>query len=1160
MSETDLGADLEPDIETRAARIAVHLSAHALVEKVATTKTTTLCCFEKPKRPRGIEEYYLFTNIENFYSGLARMGRASDDGHSILKSTKYTKKMPITLEKAAEQAALETISFFQRKNTKHEHLKELEKKEATYARVLKVKNIGDKMMDVSIKSTKKEVGQAMHDKLISGRNLYYETKRPEVLAEKKRRIEDENKTEYKEVHDTYTNRLYWDKVQASPKEADITLILKKNWNGLSKHEKENWEAVAREEEVKAARGAGVTEGRAAMRAEVEAAYEKAKEEGAKPMVGGEGDEEKPRGVSYADKLLGVDILLGRLNEARMVANNDEEQSSEDYERISDRIAAALMMLKRAKIQIAPEPHQDDCAKILELQWKRLRAYYPRVPDANLRNELTELLKENYKNHPDVVTALMNEVDFNQTDIVFTEQEDEELRALLAKVDSIAWQMETRWRALLTGREPIKEVKEKLLQLNLLIERLGAAARLNASDRAILNKLEFAIRVVKKKQADIRIDTLTKMQDLRQEDKITRFLKYLKTNVSELDQQMKRIQADYNFIRNDLTDLPMGHYDDQTELLSELLSKLLNEVDFSNEEERRDKANTALEDIDQRIHDYPEKLRLQAEAEAKAKAEAAEAKVKAVEEARRREEAGEAYRLKAPAEEEWNKAEIAATEKVKIRHFKMFEDLKNLENIVNNPSESNKIIVEQQKRAVRAAVHASVHVLVAAEAAEEAYQVNAATKAYHVMENDKTDKRKFNGCTTHRDAIENFLQAAIAGVAPAASAMATKILALRVLYEYNRPNRPYTLTNREAAALFIVEAINDANEEAKAATVAAEETYNAFNLALRAATSAVNVSSSAFTKAVEAEDAAFTKAVEAEDAAFACAVKAEEAQFPVKTPNVNYKQQVQKMMDLVERAKKAAAVLAEERWNTILMYSGVSNGLDVLKKGQEKEVEKKQAIFNTLGTRLFKKMVQEEEEEAKSESAKGEGVNKMEQKKEEEAEEAAEAIEVAAKERMAAEKAAAKEEGVKYREKVNNMATALFNLQLVRSQRNIFIATNHGYINNVEKDKDDKYNYDYIAEELKIHNDNVKKYKEKFQTIKENTGTTKYTDTVEWIPVPIRPMTARILPKFFSRTGGSNKKTKRKRKTKRKKQNKRKTKRKKQNKRKTKRKRKSIKRR
>ena len=1135
MTETDLGADLEPDIETRAARIAVHLSAHELVEKVATRKTT-LCCFEEPKQPRGTEDfgYYLAPIIKNFYSSLVRMGRASDDGHSILKSTKYTKNMPITLEKAAEQAAKITISFFQRKNTTQEHLKGLEIMEATYAQVVKVEKIGDKMMDASIKSTNKEVGQAMHDKLISGRNLYYETKRPEVLAAKKQQIQETKKAKKKldYVYDSQTAEWYWRWVRVSPTEADITLILENNWNGLSEDEKENWVAVAREEMAHAKE----TEGRAAMRAEMETAYKKAKEAKEKPMVGGEGDE---------DKMRVVDKLLCKLNKELRVAEGVEGPTDVENERILSKLRRAVLMLKHAKIQITQDPHQEDNAKILELQWKRLRAGHPR--HANLRNELTELLTENYQVHPDVVTALMNGVDFNHTDIVFTKKEIDELRVLLrsAAVDSIEWQVDAQWRVLLAGREPIKGVEEKLLQLNLLIKQLNAAY-LNATDNEyhdISSKLEFAKLVVQKKKAEIRIDTLKKMQVLRREDNITRFLNDLKTNASELDQQIRR----YNkFTRDDLTFLP--YYDVQTKMLS----ILLDEVDFTEEEERRLRVQGSEEAERRRRH-------LQAESEAKAKeAEVARKREEAGEarrreearETKRREEAGAAYRLKAAAETEWNKAEIAATEKVKIRLLNMFKDLKNLENQVNISRESNKTIVKQQKRAVRAAVHASVHVLVAAEAAEEAYQVTAATKAYHVMEHDNTDKRKFNGCTTHRDAIENFLQAAIAGVAPAASAMATKILAFRVLYEYNRSE---PLVNRVAAALFIVEAIKHANTEAKAATVAAEETYNAFNVALEAATSAVNDSFSAFTKAVEAEDAAFD-----------CAVKAEEAQFPAKTPNVNYKQQVQKMMDLVTRARQMVVPMAiaetTNRWDK-LIYSGLLTKNDVLVEGQKKAVEKAEAeakvkaqtIFNTLGTRLFEKMVLEEAwvevVSAKSEYnladlRRGFKLLPDESKN---AEEEEEAIEVAEK-----------EEGVKYREKVNNMATALFNLQLARSQRNIFIATNHGYINNVEKGKDDKYND--IAEELKIHNDNVKNYKEKFQTIKENTGTTKYTDTVKWMPAPIRPRTARILPKFFSWTGGSNKKTKRKRKTKRKKQNKRKTKRKKQNKRKTKRKRKSIKRR
>jgi len=818
MSETDLGADLEPDIETRAARIAVHLSAHALVEKVATTKTTTLCCFEKPKQTFDIPVPF----IENF-SRLVRMGRASDDGHSILKSTKDMKERPITLEKAAEQAAEKTISFFQRKNTKQEHLKGLEEKEATYAVAVNVQEIGDKMMDVSIK----------------------------------------------------------------------------------------------------------------------------------PTVGGVSVEEKKK----------QQALLASVQSPELQAHNKWSEEK-----------AAEKAVKAEAVALPPIP--------------------------------------------------------------------------TAKAAALA---------------PIPTAK--------------AAA---------------------------------------------------------------------------LAPIPT--------------------------------------------------------------------------------------------------AKAAAEAKVKIRHLKMFEDLKNLENKVNNPSKLDNIIVEQQKRAVRAAVHASVHVLVAAEAAEEAYQVNAATKAYHVMENDKTDRRKFNGCTTHRDAIENFLQAAIAGVAPAASAMATKILALRVLCEYYRSEPPMAeeaaagpaasmaamaaraakeaeervaakekaaakeakeaeevvaraayeaekvaaeervvrqaravpwrveaavakaaelavAAKREAAAekaaaekaaavkkqvpLFIVEAIKDANKEAKAATVAAEDTYNAFNVALRAATSAVNDPLSASSASKKAEDAAFD-----------CAVKAEEAQFPAKTPNVNYKQQVHIMMDLVNSARMAPRQEVFDRWRDWDPgKEWIPSGLRLIAE-VEKAEKMGEAIFNTLGTRLFEKM--------KMEDVMARRANLVE------------VSEV--------------QSGMVNEKGVNNMATALFNLQLARSMRNIFIANNHDYINNVKitKGKDDKYyydviaenlekhndEYDVIAESLKKHNDNVKNHKEIFQKIKENMGTTvngfktiveargpqegdgvseKHTMSKGTITLE-KLSRAPKLDGNSSDVGGSNKKRKRKRKTKRKKQNKRKTKRKKQNKRKTKRKRKSIKRR
>jgi hypothetical protein len=1256
--------ETEADIEARAVRIALHLSAHALVEKVVTRKTKTLCCFEKPKRPIDITDMlvpnHLAPNIKNFYSRLVRMGRASVDDKSILKSTKNMKEMPITLEKAAEQAASETISFFQIKNTIKEHLKRLKKEEETYAKVVKVKKIGDKMMDVSIKSTNKEVKQAKHNKLISGYNLYYETKQPEVLYAAEKQIKVKNKTMDKLVLDTFTDKLYWGKVPASPKESDINTCILENWEALSEDEQEKWaatergfvvkkaknakeravkasglqvgmleagwsqagaEAVARAEMarsayewvaergearaaaveaaakvaearaavaemVEAAKGPGATaavEGVAATGAEREAkaravvleenaraavakavfamAEEKAEEKEAQRLEEAQRREEKElkaanevaaavaaRKAAEAQRLeekkeaqrlaeeekknllRKVDKLLARLD-----PNYDEVKSAEDYEHRSlPMVVAALMMLKHAKIQIAEESYRADKARIIELQWKQQRANYR----ADLKDKLTNLLVKKFNVPPVVVTAMMSNVDFNHKNIYLTDIENDELIGL---IDGVKYS------------KPLAYEKWRQARVKTLLNKYYSVIYLTAKEAAELKRLK----------AETAADTRTEMEGGAPS------LPPLAPPLSPSSSPPPPLPP-----------IPM-------------------------EEEGSEELRWEITKGELVV---PTWLKVQLKEEAK-------------------------------KEKEWNMAELAATKKVNSRHLEMFEKLEELENKVDRPSNLENIIVEQQKRAVRAAVHASVHVLVAAEAAEEAYQVNAATKAYHVMENDGTDERKFNGCTTDHDAIENFLQTAIAGVAPAASAMATKILAFRVLYEYNRPYGPYTTAKREDAALFIVEAINDANIEAKAATVAAEETYNAFNVALEAATSAVN-------NPLTFQNAS-AKALEAENAAFDCAVNAEEAQFPAKTPIVNYKQlQVLKMMELVERARRMVVPMAiaetTKRWNT-LINSGLSNKNDVLVEGREKAVKKAEAeakvkaraIFNTLGTRLFEKMLQEEEEAqfhektpivnyeqpqqlrnlmkmikkariAQVEKARIAQVRtvdfntlgtrlfeKMLQEEEKKntyvLSDLIRGVKTFPDESVSAISSPESSPEAKEEEKVNNMATALFNLQLARSERNIFIANNHDYINNVKKvtkDRYGKYNYDDIAEELKKHNDNVKTHKEIFQKIKENTGTTKYTDKVEWMPAPISPMNAqmrrvtkrirrissaigrmteRIRPKpklhgSDQQTGGSNKKTKRKRKTKRKKQNKRKTKRKKQNKRKTKRKRKSIKRR
>ena len=1005
---------LEADIDVRAARIALHLSAHVLMEFVVTRKTT---------RPRKIEDFgsekHLDPNIKNFYSRLVRMGRASDDDHSIPKSTTYQKKMPITLEKAAEQAAEKMISFFQRKNTTQEHLRGLEIMEATYARGVKVEKIGDKMMDANIESTNKEVVQAMHDKLISGYILYYETKRPEVLAEEK--------------------------------ESDISCILENKWKALTMEDKENWAAVMAKETMRV----GAVMAAAMVAAKAEAGAEEAVAAGVSAVamlpVMLHAKEAMRAATRAEDKLQGFDLLLSRLDEALRVA--EDTHDGEDNDRILSKLKYAVLMLKSAKIQIAgptnkPELHQENNAKkkkldqeeeemrennarILELEMKKMRE------DNNFTSdELTKLLKGYYHDHPVEVYELLKRVVVTHDDMVFTGEEENELRIL-------------RYR-----------------ERGSAIRAEGERRKDNRQDMGLSHD---------ERLAEIREESLVSMRALTEAE-------------IETDKEKVRLRLKY----------------------PELMKRLRNHG-----------PGLLPKPATGKLTRYEEpQFAPQAEAELALQRDCLDV-IETVE------AGGDAAKA----------ARVAVARGAEIRHLKMFEDLKNLENIVNISSNLNTKIVEQQKRAVRAAVHASVHVLVAAEAAKEAYQVNVAaeeayqviavTKAYHETEIDETDKRKFNGYTSHRAAIENFLQETSAGVAPAASAMATKILALLVLYEYHRSKAATGEVAKEGeaaeVALFIVEAIQDANTEAEAATVAAEETYNAFNVALKAATSAVNAASSATEKAEKAEDAAFD-----------CAVKAEEAQFPVKTPNVKYKPLVRKMTDLVERARVPPS-------------KGVG-------------------IFNTLGTRLFAKMNKEHEMLRRTKSVQGSMVDS----------------------------------GMVKGKGVNNMATALFNLQLARSMRNIFIANNHDYINNVkiEKGEPDAYklefeiiaenlkihndNYYVIAEILKIHNDNVKNYKEIFQAIKKNTGNTEYTFTATVFKTIVEPQAvnpvleqvtllrnnepSQTLSKAADviddspKGGGSNKKTKRKRKTKRKKQNKRKTKRKKQNKRKTKRKRKSIKRR
>jgi hypothetical protein len=162
-------------------------------------------------------------------------------------------------------------------------------------------------------------------------------------------------------------------------------------------------------------------------------------------------------VETTNILRAIDILPGRLESARDNAYSDENIDDEKYKHISDRIDAALIMLKYVKAQIIEGPDKEYYAEIYELQWKQKRVHYlNKYSQSNLKSELTDLLTNNYRDYPNVVNELMEMVDFNTEDIEFTEDENNKLQYLLNTVEHLEYK---RWQEQLQKFQQAREARE-----------------------------------------------------------------------------------------------------------------------------------------------------------------------------------------------------------------------------------------------------------------------------------------------------------------------------------------------------------------------------------------------------------------------------------------------------------------------------------------------------------------------------------------------------------------------------------------------------------------------------------------------------------------------------------------------------------------------------